>query len=102
MMEIALLLSRIAGVAVCGLILVACICRLDLLTPRLHKLGWRLMYLLYAAYAGGVLIDLATAQPVDWYEAAGIAGVLIHVALTRRLWRDGPPSETCKEHPACN
>lgn len=93
------LVIKWVGIAVCLGVLLSCICRLDLLNPHNHKAGWRVLYLLFAAYAGGVLLDLWVISQVDWYEGAGVAGVLLHISLTRTLWRDGPPPETRKDVP---
>ncbi|WP_137860809.1 hypothetical protein [Variovorax sp. 3P27G3] len=85
---------RCLGMAVCALVLMACICRIDLMRFHTNRAAWFAMYLLFAVYALGVLLDLLAARPVDWYEGAGVGGVLLYMALTRKLWRQGPPAET--------
>lgn len=84
------------GVAACLLVLAGCICRVDLMRGGRHKAGWLLLYLLWGPFAGGVAIDLVRDRDVDWWTCWGIAGVLVHLVLTRRLWRHGPPHETTK------
>jgi hypothetical protein len=59
-----------------------------------HKRGWLWLYTLTAPFALGTLIDLATHRSIDWYVCFGMAAVLLHLVLTRRLWRRGPPMET--------
>lgn len=86
-----------AGIAVCAVVLAGCICRIDALRPQTNKAGWSYLYILFAVFAGGVLIDLSLGHAVDWYVAAGVAGILAHMALTRRLWRGSPPLETLRD-----
>jgi hypothetical protein len=85
---------RYLGMTVCAVVLMACICRIDLMRFQINRAAWFSVYLLFAVYALGVLLDLAVARSVDWYEGAGIGGVLLYMALTRNLWRQGPPVET--------
>jgi hypothetical protein len=85
---------RFSGVGLCVLVLMACICRIDLMRFQVNRAAWFCVYLLFAVYALGVMLDLAVARPVDWYEGAGVGGVLLYMALTRNLWRQGPPAET--------
>lgn len=85
---------RSAGMVVCTVVLLACVCRINLLQFRVSRSAWFCVYLLFAVYALGVLLDLARARWVDWYEAAGIGGVLLYMVLTRDLWRGGPDPET--------
>ncbi len=101
-MIIFILITKWIGIAICLGVLIGCICRIDLLDPKRHRLGWRLLYILFSAYAGGVLMDLWVLGQVDWYEGAGVAGVLLHISLTRKLWRCGPPPETLKAEQFCS
>lgn len=83
------------GAGVCTLIVVACICRVNLMRYGTHKLGWLALYILFAPFAGGMLIDLLTAPSrVDWWACFGIAAVALHILLTRHKWRAGAPRET--------
>ncbi|MBS0427617.1 MAG: hypothetical protein JSR41_10065 [Proteobacteria bacterium] len=87
---------RAGGMAVCAVVLLACVCRINLLQFRVSRSAWFCVYLLFAVYALGVLLDLARARGVDWYEGAGIGGVLLYMVLTRDLWRGGPDPETTR------
>lgn len=83
------------GVAVCALVIVACICRVNLMRRGQHKLGWALLYMLWAPFAGGMLIDLVLRDyKLDWWACFGIAGILLHMVLTRHKWAHGAPEET--------
>lgn len=83
------------GVVICALIVTACICRVNLMRFGRHKAGWLALYVLFAPFAGGMLIDLVTCPgKVDWWSCFGIAGILLHIALTRHHWIAGAPSET--------
>lgn len=84
------------GVVVCALVIAGCICRVDLLRPRVHSDTWALMYILFATFAGGVLIDLVIERWVDWWACLGIAGVLLHLLVSRRQWAHGAPLEAEK------
>jgi hypothetical protein len=87
------------GVAVCAVVICACICRIDQLKAGRHRFGWILLYLLLAPFALGVAIDLVLGRPVDWYVSVGMAGVLLQLFLTRKDWRFGVPADIVKEKP---
>ncbi|MBN8747350.1 MAG: hypothetical protein J0I65_07550 [Variovorax sp.] len=87
---------RAGGVAACTVVLLACVCRINLLQFRVSRSAWFCVYLLFAVYALGVLLDLVQARWVDWYEGAGLGGLLLYMALTRDLWRHGPDPETTR------
>jgi hypothetical protein len=91
MMEIYL---RMAGIGVCALVLFACVCRIDLMRSGRSRASWFLVYLCFAMYALGVLLDLAVSRPVDWYEGAGIGGLMLFMVLTRKSWHGEPAPET--------
>jgi hypothetical protein len=85
----------LAGVVVCAAIVVACICRVNLMRVGRQKLGWLALYILWAPFALGMLIDLVSYPwRVDWYVCFGVAGILLHLTLTRRKWAGGAPPET--------
>lgn len=88
---------RALGIAVCATVLLACICRIDLLRRGVSRSTWFCVYLLFAVYALGVLLDLVQARRVDWYECAGLGGVLLYMINTRKLWRHGPDPETVRD-----
>lgn len=85
---------RWGGILVCSLVLIGCICRVDIMKSGRSKRGWLWMYTLVAPFAAGVLIDLSIGRPVDWYACFGIAAFLLHLVLTRRIWANGEPAET--------
>lgn len=90
------------GVVACSFVLVACVCRVNLMRVGEHKRGWLWLYTLAAPFAGGVLIDLLTDRSVDWYCCFGIAAFLLHIVVTRRLWQRGAPSETRLKESTCS
>ncbi|QNK67826.1 hypothetical protein [Variovorax sp. PAMC26660] len=85
---------RYAGILACALVLAGCICRIGLMQRKRNRFVWWLIYALHATYSAGVLLDLLMARRVDWYEFAGVGGVLLYLEVTRRQWRHGPPPET--------
>lgn len=89
---------RYIGLAACIAVLLGCICRIGLMQRRRNHVSWWLIYVLLAVYAAGMALDLAIGRWVDWYEIAGIGGVLLYLERTRKLWRHGPPPETCTDH----
>lgn len=85
----------VLGVLACALIVFACICRVNLMHYGRSKPGWIALYILYAPFAGGMLIDLLTwPAKVDWWSCFGIAGILLHLVLTRNHWALGAPIYT--------
>ena len=83
------------GVVVCVLIIVACICRVNLMRYGDNKFGWIVLYTLWAPFACGMLIDLLTFPArIDWWACFGIAGIALHIVLTRQRWSAGAPPET--------
>jgi hypothetical protein len=88
------------GAGVCTVVLLACVCRINLLHARRSKAGWIALYIVWAALASGVLIDLVVGRPVDGWAALGGLGALLHVVLTRRLWSQGAPRETERQRDA--
>jgi hypothetical protein len=83
------------GVAFCAFVVLACICRVNLMRYGVNKLGWIALYILYAPFAGGMLITLLTEpERVEWWECVGVAGLAVHVVLTRRHWAMGAPVYT--------
>ena len=86
-----LALLGVAGA--CLLIVTACICRVNLLERRTHRLGWSLMYVAMAAFAAGEGLGLLDGLPT-WNELAGLLAVGANLALTRRSWKDRPPPIT--------
>jgi hypothetical protein len=88
-------LLQIAGAGACGFIVLACICRINLMRYGTNKLGWMALYILYAPFAGGMLLDLLTEPAkVEWWACVGVAGIAMHLVLTRRHWSMGAPIYT--------
>lgn len=84
-------------VPLCAGIIVACICRLDAMNARRHQARWNVMYVLFAAYAGGELTDVLRLQIwMSTHELLGLLGIAANLALTNKHWRQGPPPITCK------
>lgn len=83
------------GVVISALIVVACICRINLMRYGQNKLGWMVLYIAFAPFAGGMALDLlASPERVEWWDCFGIAGIALHIALTRHHWRTGSPYES--------
>ena len=89
-------LLRFGGMAVCGIVLMAVICRIDQMKRRVTRLPWLAMYILYAVYALGVLLDLGLDRVIDWYESAGFGGMVIYMLLTRKRWEEHQDPETIR------
>lgn len=89
-------LLHLGGIAVCAIVLMAVICRIDQMKKSITSLAWLITYVLFAVYAMGVLLDLLYGRGVDWYESAGVGGLLLYMTLTRRLWREGQDPETVR------
>lgn len=87
------------GVALCALVIGACICRIDQLKAGRHRFGWILLYILWAPFAMGVLIDLVIGRTVDWWACLGVAGIGLQLWLTRMDWKRGPPADLVKGKP---
>lgn len=89
-------LIRYAGLAACLFVLAGCVCRIDQMRSGRQRWGWFALYALFAVFALGLLVAQLRGRVLDWGLAAGIAGIALHLALTRHLWRDGPPPETTR------
>lgn len=87
-------LIRYAGIAACGVVVLGCICRIGLMQSKHNLFSHFLLYALFGVFALALALDLVNARPVHWYVAAGVAGMLLYLQLTRRKWHDGPPPET--------
>lgn len=90
-------LLRWAGMALCLIIILACACRVGLMSAN-HKRSWRLMYSLFACFAGGIALDLYHYIPVDWYTCLGIAGIVLNLLVTKPAWSAGAPAFTETQH----
>ena len=72
-------------------VLLACVCRLNLMTPGNSRVLWRFVYVLLAAWTGWVGADLAELGTVTVRDAMGVLGLALYVHLTRHRWVDGVP-----------
>ncbi len=90
------LFIHFAGLAACTFVLAGCVCRIDQMRSGRQGWDWFALYALFAVFAFGLLLSQLRGHPLDWGTAAGISGVALHMALTRHLWRDGPPPETTR------
>lgn len=100
MQQINLAALYLVYVPLCLGIIVACICRVNMMTASSNKAGWSAMYILMAAYAGGELIDVLRLQIwMSTHELLGLLAMALNLGLTHRHWRQGPPQITCK--PGC-
>lgn len=82
-----------AGAVLCALIIIACICRVNLLTAGVHRFAWGVLYIAYAAFAMGCAIDLLIQRFAEWWVCLGVAGVVLQLWLTRKDWRAGAPQD---------
>jgi hypothetical protein len=78
--------------AICALalyVLLASACRVYKLNPGQHKLGWRLMYVAFAAYPALLIGYVLTYQPSEellTVLTAGLVGLALNLALTHAQW----------------
>lgn len=74
-------------------VILACICRVNALDPDKHQYLWTIKYSLFAAFAGGEVLQVV--YEIDAFtmtELAGLVGIAIHLIATRPGWRNGPPT----------
>jgi hypothetical protein len=90
------LLLKAALVALCAIVFVGAVCRLDMLRAGMHAQAWIAMYTLAAIFAAGTVLDVAHGREVEWWTAAGVIALVMQLVATRRLWIDGPPSNVAK------
>jgi hypothetical protein len=82
----------------CAGIITACICRLDLLNARQHRIGWHLKYVLMSFFAGGEFLDAVLGMDmISAPELVGLLAVALHLALTQQHWLNGPPEIARKQ-----
>lgn len=89
------ILALLVMVASCLTIIVASICRLNLINAgKYHKWTWVVCYALYAGAAANVLVDLLAYKklPSDSSSLAVIA-LALNILLTSKSWKGGrvPP-----------
>lgn len=93
------LLLNALTVALCAVVFVGAICRLDLLRAGAHRAEWIAMYTFAAIFAAGTVLDVAHGRIVEWWSVAGVVALLLQLHATRRLWANGPPPNIVKGVP---
>lgn len=82
---------------VCGGIIWACICRVNLMHAGANRLGWSVMYTLFALYAGGEFMDvLLNGHWMVTHENAALVAIALNLWNTRASWTEGPAAVTLK------
>lgn len=92
-------LLNYVGLLACVVVLLACVCRIELMSSTRNRWSWFVVYVLFAAYALGTALQTWRARSFDWNDAAGIGAILVFVCITRCLWVNGPPPETVRGEP---
>lgn len=96
---------NIIGLAVCAIIIVTCVCRLNVE----ESMPWRLslqqvMLVCFAFWAAGTFVDLFRGHLIGFHGAAAGLGILIYLAITYKEWlarekaADGDPAFAPTEH----
>ena len=80
-----------------GYVLLACICRLDSMTPTTSGVLWRVAYVALAYWTGAVAADLASTGAVPFRDALGVVAMALYMHLTKDRWREGVP-EVARKH----
>ena len=82
--------------ALCAAVLVACICRVNLLNGATDdKTSWVLLYCLYAVCAVSVAMDSLVEITTTDYLC--IFAVSLNLMLTRKAWENGKPDIVKKD-----
>lgn len=71
----------------------SCVLRLNAINIAQHRYLWAVMYIFFAAYACGELLDVIVMS--QWPSEGRIVGLLSIIAnlhLTHTSWRIGPPT----------
>lgn len=77
----------------CVVVMVGCICRVNLLDSR-NALGWVLAYVLMAGLAMRLLLNALHQANTSWYAVLGVLAALMHLFSTQRVWKDDAPPFT--------
>lgn len=72
-------------------VLLACVCRLAIMSPDNSRVLWRLVYVLLAAWTGWVAADLAELGTVTVRDAMGVLAMALYMHMTRSRWAEGVP-----------
>lgn len=83
----------VGGVVICIIVLLSCICRVNLLKLGRHRTAWGLLYIGWAVFAAGMLLDLLNTRDIDWWVCLGVGCVALQLLLTSRDWRGSAPRD---------
>ena len=72
-------------------VLLACVCRINLMTPHTSHPFWRLAYVFLATWIGWVAADLCTTGEVPLRDAFGVLALALYMHLTRHRWHNQVP-----------
>lgn len=72
-------------------VLLACICRLNVMTPRTSGVLWRLTYILLASWTGWLAADVLEYGTVHIKDAIGVMSLSLYIYLTKAKWIAGVP-----------
>lgn len=78
----------------CAIVIIGCICRMDMLSWQDNKHGWLTFFTVVAGYCGDVAIDALTGRPTDLHDWFAVTAFLMYLHLTHKLWQAGPPPAT--------
>ena len=70
-----------------------CVLRLNAINIHQHRYLWAIMYIFFAAFACGELLDVIVLS--QWPSEGNIVGliaIILNLYLTHSSWRVGPPS----------
>jgi len=88
-----------AALLACVAVIIACICRIDLMRSTRNSYVWFFVYAMFGAYAFGTALELCRGRAMDWNDAAGIGGILLMVLASWSRWVKGAPPETVRGEP---
>lgn len=72
-------------------VLLACICRLNVMTPRTSSVLWRLTYILLASWTGWLAADVLESGAIHIKDAVGVLSLSLYIYLTKAKWIAGVP-----------
>jgi hypothetical protein len=86
-------MPNVIGFACALILIVAAICRADMMNQRRHRTCWFVVYLLIFVH-GLVLLGRAIGaiQPplgLEWHDMPSAVVLVLYLALTRRQWNHG-------------
>lgn len=78
---------QVATCALVGFILLAAICRINMLDVRKHRRSFVVMYLCLVLFAGGTLADCLTSgvYPSAW-DICGLIAAAVNIINSRERW----------------